>query len=183
MKHYIKGNLLGKGCSRNVYSCVNHPEWVIKEKSMNSVYWLDENYLEYLNYINFKRYNLHYWLSPCFYQSDKLYMKKIVGVNKIITKVPEIFDYSINNWGLLDNFPVCIDYDFILSSSLKHKKINSYIDCKNKTATIILFKDTYNYLKKTLETYSNTSIDKFSYLVIEKKHVLEKFLRKKQNIV
>lgn len=183
MKYYIKGNLLGNGCSRNVYSCVNYPEWVIKEKSMNSVHWLDENYLEYLNYVNFKRYNLHSWLSPCFYQSNKLYMKKIIAVNKIDTKVPQIFDYSISNWGLLDNFPVCIDYDFIFLNSLKSREINSYIDCKNKTSILILFKDTYDYLKKTLENYSNMHIDKFSYFVIEKKHVLEKFLSKKQTLV
>lgn len=181
-----KGKLLGKGFSRNVYLCKNDTSWIIKEKRMSSVYWIEENYLEWLNYCNFKKYNLHHWLSPCFYSytDGKLYMKRTEKVIDIPNyNVPTIFSNRRKNWGLLDNKLVSIDYDFLILRNIKKKDINSTKHLYKKPGKLILFENTYNYISACLKKYTDLDINHFSPKIINSKLVLEKTLQNQSKLV
>lgn len=180
------GRLIGEGDSRIVYEHPYNKNIVIKKRKKKKESILDENYLEWLNYCNFKKYNLQHWLSPCFYSytDEKLYMQRAEKVIDIPNyNVPTIFSNRRKNWGLLNNKLVSIDYDFLILRNIKKKDINSIKRLYKKSGKLILFENTYNYISACLKKHTNIDINYFSPQIINSKLMLKKMLQNQSKLI
>lgn len=177
--NFIKGNYIGRGRSRKIFECKNFPDQIIKKRSRSrpNGHIIDENYMEYLNYKNLSKMNMHHWIAPCKYLSNKnLLMKKIISLPKEKYFIPKIFSKSRKNWGLLNNNLVCIDYDFLILPNSpifynKSKKI------KSKTNCLYVFRDHLIYLNQIQKKY-NIKKFPFTYKLIKNKFFLKKLFKK-----
>lgn len=179
----FKGDFIGEGSSRIVYDYKHHQDWVIKELKKPpklKKFLVDNNWLEYQNYLLFKKYNKEYWVSPCFYQNRYLIMKKTVPVPQIPQLLPSIFPNKISNWGILNNQLVCIDYEVLKFSKFKTDRRNYFR--WNTKGTGYYIPLSMNKYFSDLKLMYNLKEENFSLKIINSKFILEKLLMIKREM-
>ena len=121
------GPLLGSGANRRVYACSFDPTLVIKVETGTDFSNIKE-WNTWQDYKHDKR--VAKWLAPCVAISDYgsvLIQKraKPVRVSDLPRAVPAFLaDRKIENWGLIDGKPVCVDYGWT-ESRLQMKSIRA----------------------------------------------------------
>lgn len=177
MKKYVMGKKIGEGQSRIVYENNLDKKTVVKIPKKLNTSLINENYLEYLNYTNFRRLGLDNFLCPCVYHNGFLIMKKTSPMPKNQTYfIPRLLSSCSVNWGILDGKPVCIDYDFLTLPSSpifskKEEKIQSIF------FNLYLFSNNFYYLKKKIHHSKHSA--SINYTIIKNKWQLNKLLTKK----
>lgn len=110
------GDLLGEGCSRQVFACKIRPDLVVKvEESTNRIFANVTEQKLYDDTRHIKR--ITKWLAPCEFLSPDgriLLMKRcdpVPGNFKMPKMMPEFLnDMKKENYGILDGQLVCVDY-------------------------------------------------------------------------
>lgn len=125
------GDKLGQGLHRTVYACKLRPDLVVKVEP-------DEGYRYFANVLEMKFWNdqEHYekvarWLAPCTHLSPDgriLLQKRVDPLPKdyqMPTHIPSFLsDLKRENFGILDNMLVCIDYAMTIPNpSIKPKQV------------------------------------------------------------
>lgn len=113
----LRGEKLGSGRTREVWSCALNPAWVIKFET--SCFPHDDvcfqNIMEWDHWGRAKKVDKWAkWFAPCHYISplgSVLMMSKTTPLKKLPARVPSFFyDLKAVNWGELNGRPVCHDY-------------------------------------------------------------------------
>lgn len=111
-----RGELLGKGCYREVSVFKFNPEYVIKFEFGNER-GMFCNVAEWRNFINAKETPLEKWLAPCEFinETGQLLIQKRVEFNdKFPDKIPWQFtDVHAKNFGWIGKQFVCCDYPWL----------------------------------------------------------------------
>lgn len=127
----LKGDLLGEGCFRQVYQNKLNPKQVIKVEDNNgNQRQLFCNIIEWVTWNAYKDCpKIAKWLAPCVSISGNgrvLVQRKVDPIPdnyKLPKKLPAFLtDLKTENFGLIDNQLVCVDYGF-LPSNISTKKI------------------------------------------------------------
>ena len=114
----VIGKLIGKGRSRLVYEYLPDPDWVVKINKRNVNYFgehavHDANADEYFWYNELKTIELHTWLAECKYVDGLFLMRRADKLDPGKYAVPMWFkDNNADNWGLVNNELVAIDYSW-----------------------------------------------------------------------
>lgn len=112
----VIGKLIGEGKSRLVYEYLPDPNWVVKINKENVNYFgieavHDANADEYFWYNELKKIGLHTWLAECKYSNDLFLMRRAGNLTPGKYAIPMWFkDTNADNWGLINNKLVSIDY-------------------------------------------------------------------------
>lgn len=114
----VCGEKIGQGMSRTVFECKINDKFVIKVEEPGDF----QNVKEYHNWQDFQfTKGVSEWLAPCHSISDNgriLIQERCepIGRNQLPDKMPKfITDTKVQNFGLLNNKIVCLDYSFMVS--------------------------------------------------------------------
>lgn len=172
------GKKISEGVSRVVYQDTFYSDCVIKKNKDNKKkFRVDHNWLEYNNFCMFRKFGLDHWVSPCSYYDGLLRMKKTDIVPKCTSSfcIPSIFPDKDKNWGLLNGFLVCIDYE-----TLKFCNVNcnrNYFRWQSKASGYYTNDFTLDYLKKIVKEF-NLNSDYFQIKHIASSYYLKHILKK-----
>ncbi len=126
------GDKLGSGIHRDVYACRLRPDCVVKVE-IDTTWRIVSNYIEQKFWNdNEHRPNVARWLAPCMYLSPdaRILIQRRVDPIRSTDKMPDMLptflsDIKRENFGILDDKIVCVDYAIHIDNvSTRLKKVS-----------------------------------------------------------